>query len=227
MPPHNINQHDEPEPPVVQDTSCLKYFDHGHDTWVNRLAALLAKGLARTSLSPDHLSWLGLGFGLAAGVLFALGGQAVNNAGAVMFMLAVFMDELDGALARGSGRVTRFGHLLDYIAGTMSFCALFIGAGIGARQLIGTWGPILGVMAAVAALLSMRIRMGMEDRHGSKAVSHKRFGPFELKDGIYLVGPVTWVGGLYWFFVAATLGTFGFALWTLSHRKLWLKSAAR
>jgi len=53
-------------------------------------------------------------------------------------------------------------------------------------------------------------------------VSHKRFGPFELKDGIYLVGPVTWVGGLYWFFVAATLGTFGFALWTLSHRKLWL-----
>lgn len=197
----------------------------GYDTLINRLAAWVARGLARTPLTPDHLTWLGLAFGLAAGVLFAFGTRPITDWGAVLFILAVFMDELDGALARLSNRITRFGHVLDYVAGTATFCALFIGAGIGARDQIGDWGPVLGVAAAAAALLSMKMRMGMEDRHGSSAVRHQRFGLFELKDGIYLIAPITWAGGLDWFFVAAALGTCIFALWTLWQRRLWLKGA--
>ena len=195
----------------------------GYDTLINRFAARLAAGLAQTRVSPDHLSWLGLALGFAAGGLFAIGGRGAADFGAAVFLLAVFMDELDGALARYRGRTTRFGHVLDYVAGTASFCALFIGAGIGARHQIGLAGPILGVAAAAAALLAMRLRMDMEDRHGREAVRHQRFGPFELKDGIYLIGPVTWAGGLDWFFVAAALGTCVFAAWTALLRAVWLQ----
>jgi phosphatidylglycerophosphate synthase len=198
-----------------------------YDTLVNRLAARLAENLVRTPLTPDHLSWLGLGLGLTAGVLFAIGDRPAVDGGAVLFILAVFMDELDGALARHTGQITRFGNNLDYVAGTLSFCALFVGAGIGARHLIGAWGPTLGLVAAAAALLAMRLRMGMEDRHGRAAVRHLRFGPFELKDGIYLIGPVTWAGGFDWFFVAAALGVCVFAVCTLWQRRLWLKGVRR
>jgi phosphatidylglycerophosphate synthase len=111
----------------------------------------------------------------------------------------MFMDELDGALARRYNRITRFGNVLEYVADTVSFCGLFIGAGFGARHLLGGWVPILGV-AAAAALLSMRLRMGMEDRHGRSAVFHPRLGPFEFKDGIYLISPVMWAGALDRFF---------------------------
>lgn len=198
-----------------------------YDTLVNRLATILARPLARTPIAPNHLSWLGLGLGLFAGASFAVGDRTVVDVGAVFFILAIFMDELDGALARYSDRITRYGHVLDYFAGTATFCALFVGAGFGARDVLGIWGPVLGITATAAALLSMQLRMKMEDRHGPPAVRHPRFGPFELKDGIYLIGPITWAGGLDWFFIAAALGTCIFALWTVQQRGLWLKGTNR
>ena len=186
-----------------------------HDSWINRLGYLLAVPLAATGITPNQITILGAAVGLSAGALFAEGSQANANWAAGLFMVAVFLDELDGALARRKQMISRSGHILDYLCGTLSFSALFLGIGIGyATTGAGGWALALGIGAVLSAFASMTMRMRMEDDHGPKAVRYPQFGGFELKDGIYLIGPVTWVGGLAPFFVMGAIATCVFATWT-------------
>jgi CDP-diacylglycerol--glycerol-3-phosphate 3-phosphatidyltransferase len=66
--------------------------------------------LARTPLTPDALTWLGFLVNIGAAVLVATG--HLLAAGIVVLVAGVF-DMLDGALARLTGRVSRFGGILD------------------------------------------------------------------------------------------------------------------
>ncbi|GAB4480592.1 MAG: CDP-alcohol phosphatidyltransferase family protein [Anaerolineae bacterium] len=70
----------------------------------------LAGFLVRLGFSPNALTVLGLLISAASGVLAGLG--MTFYAGLVLAFGAAF-DSLDGAVARLSGRVTRFGALLD------------------------------------------------------------------------------------------------------------------
>jgi len=88
---------------------------------VNRLPAKL---LAKTGLNPNVLTVAGLLLAfVVAWVLstghFFLGGFLVLASGA--------FDLLDGALARASGRITRFGALLDSTVDRFSEAAVFLG----------------------------------------------------------------------------------------------------
>lgn len=87
-----------------------------YKTGVRRLASRSVGGLARTRVTPDALTALGLS-------LCALGAVSVyfeyrNEllwywAGAALFWAGSLLDILDGALARQSGRGTPFGAFLD------------------------------------------------------------------------------------------------------------------
>lgn len=68
------------------------------------------KLLARTPLTPNSLTWLGFGITVVAAVLVATGHPFA--AGFVVLLAGLF-DMLDGALARTTNRVTRFGGVLD------------------------------------------------------------------------------------------------------------------
>lgn len=69
-----------------------------------------ARLLARTPVTPNTLSWLG--FVLAAGAA-ALIARGYLLAAGFVFLGAGYLDILDGALARLTGRSTRFGAILD------------------------------------------------------------------------------------------------------------------
>ncbi|MDD5039083.1 MAG: CDP-alcohol phosphatidyltransferase family protein, partial [Dehalococcoidales bacterium] len=66
--------------------------------------------LAKTPIKPDTISWLGFLVTLGAATLVVTG--HVFAAGFVV-LFAGFFDILDGALARNTNRVTRFGGVLD------------------------------------------------------------------------------------------------------------------
>ncbi len=76
-----------------------------------------------------------------------------------------------------------------------------------------------GGAAAAAALISLFLNLGIdraqEDREEGEAVGYPGFAGFELEDGIYLLGPLTWLGFLQPFFVAAGIGAALYCLWTL------------
>ncbi len=92
--------------------------------WSKGIFAPVARVIGRTGVSPNGLTLLGLAFNVVvAGVLatgrFQLGGVLVVVAGA--------FDALDGAVARSTGRVTRFGGFLDSTLDRVSEVTLYFG----------------------------------------------------------------------------------------------------
>lgn len=80
--------------------------------------------IARTGVTPNHLSLLGFSGNLGAAVLAARG--AFLAAGALMLASSA-LDLLDGALARATGRATRFGAVLDSSLDRLSEAAVLGG----------------------------------------------------------------------------------------------------
>ena len=186
-------------------------------SWDQRLASVLVTPLASTSLRPNVLTALSLLAGLGAAGLFASGSEAAADWAAALFMLAVFLDHTDGELARMTGKTSRFGYRFDYLVGSVNYMLLFIALGVGLSGgggWIGGFALALGLAAGLSNPVIVTLRMTMERRFGKRAVAHPRRGGFELEDFVYLIGPITWLGGLEYFFLAFGFGTVGYLVWT-------------
>ncbi len=183
-----------------------------------RLARLMVRPLAQTPVTPNQLSALTLVLALGAAWLFAQGGATAANWGAGLFVLARFLDHFDGELARLTGRKSRFGYYFDYVAGALSYTALFAGMGLGlAAGELGAWALALGAAGAASAMLSLFINLDIDKRMelaDGEATGYPGFAGFELEDGIYLIAPITWLGWLTPFFVACGIGATLYCLWS-------------
>jgi CDP-diacylglycerol--glycerol-3-phosphate 3-phosphatidyltransferase len=80
--------------------------------------------LARTGVSPNHISLFGFAGNVGAGVLAARG-DFIWAGLAMLFFSA--LDMLDGALARATGRATPFGAVLDSALDRLSEAAVLGG----------------------------------------------------------------------------------------------------
>jgi len=100
---------------VARESAIVKVKE-GYTTGVRRAAARGVVGLARTGITPDALTALGLAICASAAV--AVYFEHRNEilwfwTGALLFWAGSLLDVLDGALARQSGRGTAFGAFLD------------------------------------------------------------------------------------------------------------------
>ncbi|WP_426560780.1 CDP-alcohol phosphatidyltransferase family protein [Angustibacter sp. McL0619] len=131
---------------------------HGTDPRATALVRLwlglsyrVARPLASWRVPPDALTLLGVLFALAAPLVAAAGGHWPVAAAAVV-TLSGFADNLDGAVAVVSGRVTRWGAALDALCDRVAD-----GAGYLALWVVGA-DPWLVVAAAVLAYLHEYLR---------------------------------------------------------------------
>ena len=131
--------------------------------WDQRAARVLVRPLARTPVTPNQLTTLTLVLALAGAGLFAAGDAALVEWAAGLFVLARFLDHFDGELARLKGLASRFGYYYDYVAGGVSYAALFLGTGIGlAAGPLGPWALLLGLAGSASAVLSMGLNLGID-----------------------------------------------------------------
>ncbi|MGC8816309.1 MAG: CDP-alcohol phosphatidyltransferase family protein [Candidatus Hadarchaeum sp.] len=72
----------------------------------------LARVFARSGLTPNMLTMVGLIFGVVAALLFAWGEQLLAG---VLLLVAGFFDVIDGAVARLLQKETAFGGVLDSV----------------------------------------------------------------------------------------------------------------
>lgn len=112
-------------PPVAYD----KQIQQSRLTAVRKAAARhvtqpLVQLIARTKLSPNDLTWIGFTI-LAAGAVLIVLGQMI--AAGFVVLGASFFDMLDGALARGTNRVTKYGAVLDSSLDRVAEALLFGG----------------------------------------------------------------------------------------------------
>ena len=181
-----------------------------------RLARLCMRPFAGTSLHPNVVTGFSLCLGIASGLVFSLGERPMQHLAALLFMLAVFVDHMDGELARMSGKTSRLGYFLDYIVGSVNYTILFCCVGVAMFRWAGSEEAlVVGLAAGFANPIIVLLRLSIERRFGSDAVEHPSGGGFEIEDFIYLIGPATWLGGLDYFFWLYALGTMGYLIWTV------------
>ncbi len=181
-----------------------------------RLARMLVRPLARTPVHPNHVSVLTAVLGLGGAALFATGDAGDAGVGAALFVLARFLDHVDGELARETGRTSRLGYWLDYLAGGASYGALFACMALGlSHGALGAWAFALGAVAAAGAVLTMWVNVSIDRARGGGTVRYPSAAGFELEDGIYLLAPVTWAGLLAPFFVLACIGVVAYLAYSL------------
>lgn len=103
--------------------------------------------LAKTPVTPNTLTICSLLVTLVAAVLIVFN-QLI--AAALVMLFASFFDILDGALARSTNRVTKFGAALDSSLDRLAEAAIFIGLTI----FYAIDGSILGVALSGAAMVT-------------------------------------------------------------------------
>ncbi len=131
------------------------------------LTRLVVRLLAKTPVTPNAMTWIGFSITLGAGVLIIT--EHLLAAGFVV-LFAGFFDMLDGALARGTDRVTRFGAILDSTLDRFSEAALLLSVlSIYAARATEQSTPVILIVgfALVGSLLVSYIRakaeaMGLE-----------------------------------------------------------------
>jgi CDP-diacylglycerol---glycerol-3-phosphate 3-phosphatidyltransferase len=90
----------------------------------SRIANPIVRISARTGMSPDIVSSIGLAIDIGAAYLVATGHFFL---GGVLVLIAGLFDLLDGALARFTRQTTKFGAILDSTFDRVSEAAIFCG----------------------------------------------------------------------------------------------------
>ncbi|MEC8776307.1 MAG: CDP-alcohol phosphatidyltransferase family protein, partial [Pseudomonadota bacterium] len=103
-----------------------------------RIAKFVVRGLSKTPLTPNQVTLFSICLGLAVAWMYTQGGAMAHAAGA-LFIVTVWLDHVDGELARATGRTSEFGHYFDHCAAMTNYVAMFVGAGIGARMGLLDW----------------------------------------------------------------------------------------
>jgi phosphatidylglycerophosphate synthase len=187
--------------------------------WDARVARRLVAPLKDSWVTPNHLTTVRLGVGLAAAIAFVPGTYGWSNLAALLLIVSNFLDHTDGELARMSGKSSRFGHVYDLASDAVVTILLFvaIGAGVGAGgEAVLQVPPVaLGFVAGIAIALIFFLRMRIEDMAGKDASRQASLGGFETEDVLYLLPLVTLSNALLPFLIAAALCAPLFAIWVV------------
>ena len=180
-----------------------------------RIAKLAANVLARTPITPNGVTAVSIPIGFGAACLLAQGGLHAHW-GAGLFMVVVWLDHVDGELARATGTSSQFGHYFDHVAALLNYVMMFVGAGIGIEtDWLLNWGAVLGICAGVGVASIMAVRIFAEERIGRHFVKQKVRAGFEIEDTLYIVAPLTWFGILDYFILLAGIGAPVFLVYTV------------
>jgi phosphatidylglycerophosphate synthase len=186
------------------------------DSWTHKIARICILPLAKTSVTPNHLTFFRLISGLTACGAFAIGTQEWNLWGGLLWIISSFLDRADGELARVSGKSSEWGHKFDYFSDVTVTTLFFIGIGIGLRESsLGFWTIVMGISAAVgvivAEIFAEIIDQAQKDT-GEKA--YPGFAGFDFDDVLYLFALVVWLNWHLPFLIGASVGAPIFALFT-------------
>ncbi|MEU7741758.1 CDP-alcohol phosphatidyltransferase family protein [Nonomuraea sp. NPDC049158] len=121
--------------------------------YMRRLSIYVTWLTAKTSITPNQLTWVMTVAGIVAGVVLALPGLWAAVGAALLVQVYLLLDCSDGELARWTGRTSLVGVYLDRVGAYFTEAALLIGLGWRASAVLPDWYTVLGVAAALGAIL--------------------------------------------------------------------------
>lgn len=185
-----------------------------HDTWIHRIVRIAVHPLAKTAVTPNHLTTLRLILGIGAAFLFAVGNSPAQYYGAGLFVVSMMIDRADGELARATGKSSPWGHSYDLISDAVCNALAFVGIGIGLRDsgAWGSWSVLLGVVAGLSVACVLWLVIKVEAVEGARAAEFGGTGGFDPDDAMLAVPVAVIFGWNHALLLAAAIGAPAFAL---------------
>ncbi|MGF1608896.1 MAG: CDP-alcohol phosphatidyltransferase family protein [Kiloniellales bacterium] len=184
-----------------------------HNTWIHRIARVAVRPLVQSDITPNQVTTLRLGAGIAAAGAFALGNGTALAWGAGIFVVSMVLDRADGELARLSGKTSAWGHKYDLVSDAVCNALAFVGLGIGLRDSsLGLWALPMGLDAGLAIALILWLIIKMERAGGERAGELPGLAGFDADDAMLLVPLAIWLGLAQGLLIAAAVGAPLFAL---------------
>lgn len=198
-----------------------------HNTWIHRLARLGVKPLRSTPITPNQLTTLRLGAGIAAAGLYALG-PPWHTQGALLFLLSMLLDRADGELARISSRTSSWGHTYDLISDGICNSLIFVGIGFGLQHsVLGSWSIPMGIVAGTCIALVLFMTLRIERSAGQRAAELNSFAGFDADDAMLITPVMTLFDWTVPLLIAACVGAPAFAIIMLWHFRAKLGSTTK
>ena len=129
---------------------------------VQPAANLAVRAAARLGVDPQLVVWSHAALGAAAAVLIVLGDVGAWRAAAALLLGKAFLDNVDGGLARATGRVTVMGRYLDTVLDTVVNALLFAALALHGP---GAWGALLALGAYAALVVVLSLDFNLERRY--------------------------------------------------------------
>lgn len=124
-------------------------------TFNRRLCWPLVRGLAKTPITPNIVSFIGLFVAILSGYWYAQGYWGAYALGGLFYFISVLFDEMDGMLARIKFKESAFGCWLETVIDYSSYIIVFVGMTIGLYRQSGTLWLILGCVLLFSTTVSL------------------------------------------------------------------------
>jgi 1L-myo-inositol 1-phosphate cytidylyltransferase / CDP-L-myo-inositol myo-inositolphosphotransferase len=196
-----------------------------------KISLAISRRLAATRVTPNAMTIVSVGVGLAGAAFFLSQHPAMQFAGALLFLAHSILDGCDGELARLKFQVSRLGGVLDFWGDNVVHCAVFAAIALGWWRQSGEIQPLLFGGAAIAGTLlsagfvyfqtmsnasnASKASHARESREGPLFASVARTGDTRIsrmadflarRDFIYLVVILAAFGKANWFLILAAVG---------------------
>lgn len=131
------------------------------DIWFYRpIGYRIALLCAKLNITPNTVTITSIFIGVVAGILFYWQSLWINVIGMLLLVFANSLDSADGQLARLTDNKSRFGRILDGIAGDFWFGAIAIALSL--RLIHEGWSPLIWIVAVLSGF-SHIIQSAMAD----------------------------------------------------------------
>ena len=147
----------------------------------------LGRGFAKTGLSPNFWTSLGLVFAFSSAIVYGLNLEFALIIGGILLLVSGFFDIVDGQVARATQKISKKGGFFDSIFDKVAEVAIFLGILVG-----GFAEPYLVFLAITLSLLVSYVRSRAE----SLGVNLQGVGIGERAERLLVIAILGIVGGI-------------------------------
>jgi phosphatidylglycerophosphate synthase len=205
------------EESTTTDALMARVFDR-------KLSWRLSLPLARLRIAPNAvtLSNTLLGFGCA--VMLASTSYWIRLIGALLFLLSITIDGVDGELARLRMVESKFGGQLDVLTDNLVHIAIFVGlmAGCYRSSRSASYIYLAATLLLGFGFCAIAVNRALSVAGPAAASWISKVERATGRDFAYIVATLAIINRLWWFAWAAAAGSYAFAaiLWLLTGRQL-------